>query len=270
MLRAKSFLIKGVVNATNGIVSSATFGLQATKTFLDKAWESTNADKVLNAITTAVVIHNGVQLSTNLTATIGETASVVLDAIGINDSNNQPFDINGIVKAKLTSLVTTMIGAENFALLTTKLATYNRIYQASANVFDATRDLFDSARSTAELTAENTGKIGNALLESGVVSADSYEGMLEEVNPQSRALSRIEGFRNNLDSIEETVSTVSNIASEVVSTKDSYKELLDARDEWKATNEAVLEERKTEVEEIKLESQANTDIEEIDFDRDES
>jgi len=256
---------RGIANATLGVVSHATHGLQAIQNFASKAWEATGADKILNGITTALVIHNGVQLSTNLTATIGETASVVLDAMGMQDEAGNAIDVNGKIRAKMNALMTSLIGAEEYAALSAKLATYNRIYQAGANVLDASRDLFDSARSTAELTAGNTGRIGNALLESGVVSEDSYSEMVEKINPQSRVLSRIEGFRDNLDSIEDTVSTVSSIASEVVSTKDSYKELLEARDEWNTTNQELRDARAVKKEATKLESEVTAEVEDIDF-----
>lgn len=258
--------ILGIVQSTNNIVSNATTGVKATKQFLDKAWEATGADKVLNAITTALVIHNGVQLSTNLTATVTETASVVLDAMGVEDAQGNPFDVTTILRTKLNDLMTRLVGAENYAALTTKLAQFNRIYQSTANVLDSTRDLFDSAHSVAELTATNTGKIGNALLEAGVVYEDSYQEMTERINPQSKALARIEGFRDSLDSIEESVSTVSNIASEVVSTRESYGELIQTRDDWREENQAVVDEIRLEKEQTKVESQADTDLEETDFD----
>lgn len=258
--------IMKVVKSTNDIVSNTTTGVQATKEFLDKAWEATGADKVLNAITTAVVIHNGFQLSTNLASTITETANVVLEAMDVSDAQGNPFDVGEVLRSKMTSLIAKLGLTEEYAALSLKLAKYNRIYQSTANVLDATRDLFDSAHSVAELTAGNTGKIGNALLESGVVAGDAYEEMVDKVNPQTKALARIEGFRDSLDSIEETVSTVSNIASEVVSTRDSYKELIDARDEWKQENQALVDEKKQATQETKLSSEVTADVDEASFD----
>ena len=262
--------IAKIVKSTNEAVTNFQNGAKTIKEFMEKAWKATHADKILNAITTAVVIHNGVQLSTNLAASITDTASVVLDAMGIQDENLQPFDVTEILRTKLNSILTSLIGAENYATLTTKLAKYNRIYQASANVLNSAYDLFDSARSTAELTAENTGRIGNALLDSGVVSEDSYSKMIDEVNPQTKVLGRIEGFRNSLDSIDDTVSVVSNIASEVVSTKDSYGELLKARDDWKDANDALRTKKQETDSTIKSEQQVTADINDISFDKGEA
>lgn len=268
---AQGQTILGIVKSTNAVVTDAKHGLEAVQNFAAKAWETTGADKILNAITTAMVVHNGVQLSTNLSATVTETASVVLDAMGIKDSTTgEAFDVTAILRTKLTALLTSLVGAENYTTLTTKLAQYNRIYQTGANVLDASRDLFDSARSTAELTAENTGRIGNALIESGVVSEDSYSRMTDQVNPQSKVLSRIEGFRDSLDSIEDTVSTIDSIASNVVNTKSSYKELLDSRDEWNTANENLRVLKETEAALAKTEAEVTADISQLDFDRDDS
>lgn len=262
--------INGTVNAIQGVVTHAQHGLEAVQNFASKAWEATHADKVLSAITTAMVIHNGVQLSTNILATVGETASIILDAVGVKDSTGNLVDVNAWFKTKLTSMLESLLGGSVYAALTERIAKYNRIYQASANVLNAATDLFDSARSTAELTAENTGKIGNALLESGVVVEDSYRRMVDKVSPQSRALSRIEGFRDKLDTIEDGVSTIGNIAQEVVGTKDAYRELLEARDGWKEVNESEVQLKETATEEAKKESTVNPEIDKLDFSKDET
>lgn len=258
------------VKSTNETVLHAKHGLEAVQKFGEKAWQATHADKILNAITTAIVIHNGIQLSQNLLVTLGETASVVLQAIGVKDSNNEDIDVNAWFQVKMRSWMESILGTENYAALTTRIAKYNRIYQAGANILDASRELFDSARSTAELTAENTGKIGNALLRSGVVSEDSYTTMIDKVYPHSKAMRRLERFRNGLEEVEDSVSTVGNIASEVVSTKDAFTELKEAKKEWKEANDALVTEKDTATNETKEESTVVDGIKNTDFDREET
>ncbi len=269
-VKATTDTIKGVVNATHGVVTHAKHGLEAVQKFGEKAWQATHADKILNAITTAIVIHNGIQLSQNLLVTLGETATVVLQAIGVKDSNNEDIDVNAWFQVKMRSWMESILGTENYAALTTRIAKYNRIYQAGANILDASRELFDSARSTAELTAENTGKIGNALLRSGVVSEDSYTTMIDKVYPHSKAMRRLERFRNGLEEVEDSVSTVGNIASEVVSTKDAFTELKEAKEEWKTANDALVTEKDTATNETKEESTVVDGIKNTDFDREET
>ena len=225
---------------------------------------------ILNGITTALVIHNATMLSKNLTVTVGEAASSVLNAIGIKDSDGDPFDVNAVVKAKMTELISSVVGATNYEALTKKIAAANRIYQSAANVLDLTRSLFDSARNVAELTAENTGRIGNALRESGAVYEDAYELMLEKVNPQNQAQRRLEGLSNTLQALEQGASTISEISSEVIETKDNITELKAERKQLADETKLILDAKKIEEDDVKTESQAETEVTKIDFTKDET
>ena len=262
--------ILGVVTNTNQAVRHASYGLEAMQNFASKAWEATHADKILNALSTAMVIHNGIMLSNNVLATIGEAANMTLQAMGIKKSDGTEYDVSQLVQTKVTQMLQNILGAENYEALTTRIAKYSRIYQASANVLNIVNDIADSARSTAELTCENTGKIGNALLESGVVYENAYTEMVEKVNPHSKAMKRLERFREGLEVIEQGASAVSEISSNVVETKENFEELKDAKNEWKTANEALIQEKKTQKEETKVESQAETNVSRNDFSRDES
>ena len=262
--------ITRIVSKIDDTVHHATWGLEKAQGFADKAWKATHADKILNGITTALVIHNATMLSKNLTVTVGEAASSVLNAIGIKDSDGDPFDVNAVVKAKMTELISSVVGATNYEALTKKIAAANRIYQSAANVLDLTRSLFDSARNVAELTAENTGRIGNALRESGAVYEDAYELMLEKVNPQNQAQRRLEGLSNTLQALEQGASTISEISSEVIETKDNITELKAERKQLADETKLILDAKKIEEDDVKTESQAETEVTKIDFTKDET
>jgi hypothetical protein len=252
------------------VVTHKDYGLQKIQKFADVAWKATHADKILNGITTTLVIHNAVMLSGNLAQTVGEAASGSLSAMGIKDSEGNPIDVNAVVKGKMTNLIKSMIGTENYAALTKKIAAANRIYQSTANVLDLTRSLFDSARNVAELTAENTGKIGNALRESGAVYEDAYQLMQEKVNPQNQAMRRLEGLSNTLQTLEQGASAISEVSSEVVETKENIDELRKEKKNLADETKLFLDAKKVEKEDVKAESQAETEIAKLDFAKDET
>ncbi len=258
--------IKNVTNTTLGVVQHAKHGLEAIQNFASTAWKAAHGDKVMAGITTALTVHNAMMLSNNLGQTIAEAGSVTLSAIGIKDEQGNAFDIGAIVKGKMTEILTNILGAEQYAALTVRVAKANRIYQASVNVLDTTRALFDSARSIAELTAENTGKIGNALKESGAVYETAYSDFVEKVNPQSAAMRKLERFREGLETVEAGVSTISQISSEVVETKDNFEQLKQEKEEWKKEVETAIEEKAVVKEAEKKEAQVSVDIDELDFD----
>jgi len=251
---AQGASILKIVKNTNEAVRHADYGLEKVQSFAATAWKATHADKILNGIGVALAVHNAVMLSRGLGITITETATTVLDAVGIRDESDQPFDVTSIVKAKMTSLLSSFLGEENYEALTQKIAKYNRIYQTGANVINGVQGLVDSARAVNELTASYTGKIGNALLNAGTVSENAYDRMLERVRPNGGALARLDRYREGIEVIEDKVSTIDSVASEVKGTKEQYKELDDNWKAWDAANTAKVDEKKAEVEEINQQS----------------
>ncbi len=261
---------QGITQTTLNIISHAQTGLEATSNFVQTAWKATHADKVLTAINTGLLVHNAIMLSNNVAQTIGDTASVVLNAVGIKDETDNPIDVNEFIRNKMNAFFTSILGAENYATVKERLAKANRIYQATANVANIIRDLTESARSIAEMAASNTGKIGNALLEAGVVFDDAYDEMVESVRPQSAWQYKFEQFREGLDTVEDGVSTVGNIAGEAVNVKEQFTELKEAKDNWQTEVNTAVDELKQERATDKDSSLVKTDIDSIDFTRNES
>jgi hypothetical protein len=217
-----------------------------------------------------MVIHNGIMLSKNLAQTVGEAASVTLQAMGVKDSEGQPFDVGSALSGKLKQLITSAIGAEGYEALTIRIANYSRIYQSAANLTNTAFSLFDSARNIAETTAANTGKIGNALRESGAVYEDAYTEMLEKVNPQNAAMRKLEGFSNGLEAIEQGVSSISSVSSEVVSIKDNYTQLKSEKEALAQETTEILAAKKVEKGEAKVAVQVSAEVKAIDFTKDET
>ena len=267
---AQNQAIKTVVESTNSIVKNTTYGLEAAHKLADTAWKATHADKILAATTTVLAIHNGMMLSNNLLSTISEATNVTLDALGIKDSTDAPIDIGAAVRGKIQGVLTNLIGAEAYTALTARIARANRIYQSSINALNTTQSLFDSARTVAELTAENTGKIGNALKESGAVYEDAYNDFVEEVNPQSAAMRKLDKFREGLESIENVVDTVSQVSGEVVEIQENYDQLKKEKKEWKEEVDQALAAKAETKAEAKSAVQVTASIDAIDFEADES
>ena len=258
-----------VVKNTNSVVNSATHGLQAMQNFASTAWRVTRADKVMQAVTTAVTIHNGMMLSNNLASTMSEALNVSLNALNIRDETNAPIDIGSFVSNKLQTMLTSLLGTENYAALTARIAKANRIYQSSVNTLHAINDLYDSARSVAELTAENTGKIGNALRESGAVYEDAYDEFTEKINPQSKAMRNLEKFRGAIDGISEPIETISQVSSEIIEIRENYQQLTEAKEEWKEEINTQVETQFAEKADAKIAALVDTDVEDTDFERNE-
>ena len=167
-------------------------------------------------------------------------------------------------------MLTSLLGQENYAALTARIAKANRIYQSSVNTLHAINDLYDSARSVAELTAENTGKIGNALRESGAVYEDAYNEFTEKINPQSKAMRNLDKFRGVIEGISEPIETISQVSSEIIEIKENYQQLTEANNDWKEEVNTQIEKQKEEKLEVIQNSLVDADIRESDFEAGES
>ena len=251
---------------TREAVTNATYGLQTIQNFASTAWKATHADKILNAITTAVVIHNGVMLSRGLGNTLADVATITLQAMGVHDSDNQPFDVQSILSAKLTQLIDFAIGEEKHKALTAKIASYSRVYQSAANLADLTFSLFDSARNIAETSATNTGKIGNALREAGVVYEDAYEEMSEKYSPQNKAMRKLSGLTDNVQEFADKADRIGEVSSEVIEIKESFIELQSERQALATEVKDALDLKKEEKRVAKEEIQVRTEVNTVDFD----
>jgi hypothetical protein len=262
--------IKTTTGLTQGIVAHGTYGLQAVQNFASTAWKATHADKIMNAITVAMVIHNGMMLSNNLLATVSEATNMTLQALGIRNSDDTEIDIGAAVKAKIATILTSILGAEQYKALTTRIAAANRVYQASANVYNLVREIGETSRSITEVACENTGKIGNALLESGVVFEDAYEQMLDSVNPQSKAQLKLEKFRNGVEVLENASEAISSISSDVIELQELKTEVTEGKEQLDTAREEFKTAMETKKEEIKTESKAETDVKKADFGKNET
>ena len=249
------------------IVTNGAYGLQKIQGFAETAWKVTRADKIMAGVTMALTIHNAMMLSNNLASTISEALNMSLNALGIRNEEDKEIDIGAAVRNKINEVMSSILGAENYAALTARIAKANRIYQTGINLLDTTYSLFDSARTVAELTAEHTGKIGNALREAGAVYENAYEEMSEKINPQNTAMRKLGSFRDNIEVVSDAFDSVTEISSNVVEIQETIGQIQTEKQELKTEIDGFIEKQETEKDTAKTQAQVTTDISDNDFDR---
>ena len=211
--------------------------------YAETAWKVTRADKIVNALNTMLIIHNGFMLSNNMLDTVSEIAEAGLNVLGIRDEEDKPINIGVAINSKITNLLHATLGKANYEKLTKNLASKMRIYQSGANMLYNIRSIFDSAQDIAETTGENVAFIGNALRRDGVVRENSYRLMPTDLEPSSRLLYRLERANDALDTLEEVISDARDIKEEFSEMKENAevfnKEVKEATDkQQKAIDEA--------------------------------
>lgn len=197
-----------------------------------KGWNSVFNDKVLNALNTALIIHNGVMLSNNIFYSVTETVDNILEALNIKDKDGEDIDTGTIIANKIQFILQGLIGTENYNNLQKEFLKANRIYQASANLLSNVREIIDSTQNIAEETAENVAFIGNALKRDGVVRENSFNWMNPDVANQSSIIGKLEKIETITSSVEEISEDVLDISEEISDLKENREEFQKAKNDF--------------------------------------
>lgn len=231
--------ITRIVSKIDDTVHHATWGLEKAHSFASKAWKATHADKVMNALTLMASLHNAAMLSRNLGETLGDLTSQALSTIGIKDSEGSPLNINEAIGNSLNALMTNILGAEVYAGAKETWLRSSRIISSASQIVWTVRSIADSAREVTEWTAENTGKIGNALKKFRVVGEDAYKWMPEKVTATNKWLSKVDKLKAGVDSLDDAASSFSSVLGEVQNIQSEATELKEQGDKFKQNIELI-------------------------------
>ena len=222
VLAAIANLASTIANLFSNVVGK----LDGIKEFLEKVARAAKLDKIYGILTFITVVHNAQMLSNSLATTLMDSLSLGLATIGIKDENESPIDIQSIINKSVEDTVKGIVGTANYTTLSDRWKQAVRVYQAAANITYQVRSLWDSAKSLAELTGANVGKIGNALRRDGAVSENAYTAMADNPLMVNSAMSR-------LQNLEEAASHLNSITSEAYSVTETVTQIKKDQDDFK-------------------------------------
>lgn len=217
-----------LINTKLGPVISGVNGLSG---FLSRAAEAAKLDKVLNAMNTVLLLHNAAMLSRNLGSTLGDLTSQALATIGIKDGDS-PIDVNEILGKQANNFMSSILGAEVWAGTKTSWNKASSIIASATNLMYTMRSIFDSSREIMEWTAENTGKIGNALKRFRIVGENAYKWLPERVTVQNSFTRKLDRFREGVDGLDDAASSLSGVLGEVQSIQQEYADLQEQKQKF--------------------------------------
>lgn len=218
-VKAKANIIESTLNTLNN--------------FTQKAFRATRMDKVLNALNFILLLHNAAMLSRNLASTLGDLTSQALAVIGIKDENENPIDINSILSKQADGFMSGILGKEVWEGTKESWNKANRIVASASNIIWTIRSIGDSSREIAEWTAENTGKIGNALKRFRIVGDNAYKWMPERVQATDKWTRKVNRVMEGIDKVDDTASSISGALGEVQNIQSEMGELKEQRETFK-------------------------------------
>ncbi|OUC11588.1 MAG: hypothetical protein B0A82_26915 [Alkalinema sp. CACIAM 70d] len=210
---------------------------------LDKIEKKSSWMIVMQVIEAATALHNAAMLSSNLAQTLGDLTSqvstVALRWLKVIDAE-QTIDLNETIGGTIDDALKGMLGEQTWNGTKDTFKKLNRVVSTASNIVWSVRSMMDSAQSIAEFTAENTGRIGNALKKFGVVGERAYPWMAEKVNAQTAWQRKFQNFNDGIQNLDDAASSLSSVTGEIISIQDEFQQLKEQKDQFKQALENAL------------------------------
>jgi hypothetical protein len=207
-------------------------------------WNSRVIDRALNLMAVGASLHNAIMLSRDLGATLIETTSNVLAAVGIKDADGNAFNFNAIIGESVENFVKSSVGTENYNQLKQTWVKANRILTAGANLIDSVRSMQHTIIEAQEVVGGWVAKIGNGLTQDGVVNDDTIDWMPERPdfkNPFFRAQQTIEDLTEATESVNQLASAVietQELTAQIATNYEAFKNEIETKSVEKKNQES--------------------------------
>lgn len=233
----------------------------------NRLYNNLGIEKALNFVNTTLLLHNAMMLSQNVFYTLSDAVDVTLSAIGFKweDQEGNQLEFSQVVGTNVKQFIVNLISESVYNDLITKWNSFNRIYQASANLLFSVRSLFDEVSDYSESILEGLNTWLNRAKKDGLVSENSYPDKPENVPPKSRYRNTVEKFIETGEEAEEGFDKIATISGNVVSFTSELNELKENKQEF---DRVISEETQLMIEQNlqeKTASQINIEINRDDF-----
>lgn len=180
--------------------------------------------QLVSVLTLITTLHNALMLSRSVGETLLSMLSNGLAVFGIKDDGGNPYELGELIGKSVENMMKETIGTANYTTLSTNFKKANRIYQAAANLGNSIQSMRFSVVSALETIGGWNARIGNALKRSGVVNESSYSWMNPSPNFDNK-------FTQALERVEDTVSQIDSVASEILSAQETVTQIASQKDE---------------------------------------
>lgn len=173
MLDKTSKTVDAINGGIGGINDNIKKGFEESKEKFKKLGSMIDVGRIIDVITLIGVMHNAAMLSRSLFETLFQVVDNGIDA-ALNAFNVKGLEDEGVDSRKALTETFDNIGKQIFGVQTwtqlkAKWAAANRIVSTGSTLLWSVRDLMDNTQNLAEIAAENSAKVGNALRRAGQV-----------------------------------------------------------------------------------------------------
>lgn len=145
------------------------------------------------------------------------------------DLDETPFDSQELITGKLEEWAKQIFGVQNWTEIKSKFAALNQIIRSTNTMIMNMRDLGESQRDLAEMSAERVGKLNNSLRKAGVIF-DEGNWMSEDVNMRSRFLEKLEKIEES--GVINTAVFFQSLSQQALDVQETKKEVAESKQKF--------------------------------------
>lgn len=245
--------------------------LDALKKRLAKTFNQSRMSKVLAKLNQAMQItdfvlnlHTALMMSSDIIesfwspiTSMADTVFKVVDDLpfvgNLFDLEETPVNSSQWLTDRFQDTMKAIFGADNWASIQAKWASFNNIVRGAAMQIQAVRDINDSQKQLQEMTASKLGRLHNKMVNSGVI----FDSSMWEENVKSRSV-WLDKFYKLEDLADDN--TVTNAASYVNSWGQQYLDIKEQKKELTDSRTKFQEELQKELK-VLTENKKTTDVE---------
>ena len=237
------------------------------KDFLEQAWSSTTEDKTINGINHLLLLHNAAMLSQDIKQTVPEIASLALPNINLSDYQGNQIDLNAELLDVIEPIPESIVTTETPLPLQQSLTSHNQIIQSANGAILAVSNAKQSSLESLEIIGSWTATIGNVLQQQGVIEANSFPWMMENLNLKTA----LNGFIGNYPVNQETIAEITTLASIGVAVIENANQAIAENSEFIAASEQLQQNladfatQKQQIEEAEIAASQAPEIDRFDL-----
>lgn len=220
-------------------------------------------DRAMSLVTLTASLHNTFMLSN----AVKETFLDILDNVFNTGFNLAPSlfispDGDGAINARqyfsssFDKFFGGLFGVTEWTALKAQWKAYSTIYSSSTNAYDNLRSIHNDSQELLNRVRKDTGELGNALLDEGLISEDNWEYRDTEKRVKSKSLLRLERMNQGLEALDTKLEALEQVTQLVLNITNTAKEIKENADAigtaFKDADKAATLDRNAKVEGLEV------------------
>ena len=184
--------------------------------------------RIIDVITLIGVVHNAAMLSRGLLETLFQVVDngidAALNAFNVKGLEDEGVDSRKALSQTFDSIGKSIFGVQTWTELKAKWAAANRIVSTGSTLLWSVRDLMDNTQNLAEIAAENSAKVGNALRRAGQ-TFDTGAWFPENYNYRTILHRKIAGLNQFLGNATNLAQVFEELTSTTIEIQENLNEI---------------------------------------------